>query len=205
MPRSIPLAIILFFCSYFRQSQLASQGPSALAEMLTQSLRRTGDLDLVDIDMEPYVLTSSDPSANPPHNPTRAETRSCHGMMTKSCFRRREDLSLPSRSCSLSVYQFSVCLVAHKTLVSDARWYPLHAAPDALLGIHTPTRTDRRHRKSAREAVDPHRTIGEWSQWRAALPDRRFGCTSRTFQRLGDSRAFRYGEWECTELLCHAT
>lgn len=34
------------------QSQLASQGPVALAERLTQSLRNTGDLDLVDIDMQ---------------------------------------------------------------------------------------------------------------------------------------------------------
>ncbi|KAI0300081.1 CAMK/CAMKL/CHK1 protein kinase [Multifurca ochricompacta] len=35
------------------QSQLASQGPVALAEKLTQSLRNTGDLDLVEIDMLP--------------------------------------------------------------------------------------------------------------------------------------------------------
>ncbi|KAF8269432.1 kinase-like domain-containing protein [Lactarius quietus] len=34
------------------QSQLASQGPVALAEKLTQSLRNTGDLDLIDIDMQ---------------------------------------------------------------------------------------------------------------------------------------------------------
>ncbi|KAI0247400.1 CAMK/CAMKL/CHK1 protein kinase [Lactifluus subvellereus] len=36
----------------FTQSQLASQGPVALAEKLTQYLRNTGDLDLVEIDME---------------------------------------------------------------------------------------------------------------------------------------------------------
>jgi hypothetical protein len=42
-----------------RQSQLASQGPVALAEKLTQSLRNTGDLDLVEIDLQSYVLTSA--------------------------------------------------------------------------------------------------------------------------------------------------
>ncbi|KAH9173847.1 CAMK/CAMKL/CHK1 protein kinase [Lactarius sanguifluus] len=41
------------------QSQLASQGPVALAERLTQSLRDTGDLDLIEIDMQ----TESPPSA----------------------------------------------------------------------------------------------------------------------------------------------
>ncbi|KAI9454195.1 CAMK/CAMKL/CHK1 protein kinase [Russula earlei] len=41
------------------QSQLASQGPAALAEKLTESLRITGDLDLVDIDLRSYVVTSS--------------------------------------------------------------------------------------------------------------------------------------------------
>jgi len=34
------------------QSQLASQGPVVLADKLTQSLRDTGDLDLVEIDMQ---------------------------------------------------------------------------------------------------------------------------------------------------------
>jgi len=34
------------------QSQLASQGPVALAEKLTESLRNTGDLDLVEIDLQ---------------------------------------------------------------------------------------------------------------------------------------------------------
>ncbi|KAH9991959.1 CAMK/CAMKL/CHK1 protein kinase [Russula compacta] len=43
------------------QSQLASQGPVALAEKLTQSLRDTGDLDLVDIDLQSESpLTSRD-------------------------------------------------------------------------------------------------------------------------------------------------
>ncbi|KAI9457642.1 CAMK/CAMKL/CHK1 protein kinase [Lactarius psammicola] len=41
------------------QSQLASQGPVALAERLTQSLRDTGDLDLIEIEMQ----TESPPSA----------------------------------------------------------------------------------------------------------------------------------------------
>ena len=38
-----------------RQSQLASQGPVALAEALTESLRKTGDLDLIEVDMQTYV------------------------------------------------------------------------------------------------------------------------------------------------------
>ena len=48
----------LGFTFVYRQSQLASQGPVALAERLTQSLRNTGDLDLVDIDLQSYVVTS---------------------------------------------------------------------------------------------------------------------------------------------------
>ena len=47
--------LILFFIN--RQSQLASQGPQALAEKLTESLRNTGDLDLVEIDLQSYVVT----------------------------------------------------------------------------------------------------------------------------------------------------
>jgi serine/threonine-protein kinase Chk1 len=42
-----------------RQSQLASQGPVVLADKLTQSLRDTGDLDLVEIDMQSYVGMSA--------------------------------------------------------------------------------------------------------------------------------------------------
>lgn len=38
------------------QSQLASQGPQALAEKLTESLRNTGDLDLVEIDLQSRSL-----------------------------------------------------------------------------------------------------------------------------------------------------
>ena len=48
----------LGFTFVYRQSQLASQGPVALAERLTQSLRNTGDLDLVDIDLQSYVVIS---------------------------------------------------------------------------------------------------------------------------------------------------
>jgi hypothetical protein len=43
----------------YRQSQLASQGPVVLADKLTQSLRDTGDLDLVEIDMQSYVGMSA--------------------------------------------------------------------------------------------------------------------------------------------------
>lgn len=89
-----------------RQSQLASQGPVALAEKLTQSLRHTGDLDLVEIDLEPYVLMSAH-SANTPLNRNRVENHICHGTMTKSCFQRHGDLSLLNRSCSLFVHQSS--------------------------------------------------------------------------------------------------
>ena len=49
---------IWFLIFVHRQSQLASQGPVALAERLTQSLRNTGDLDLVEIDLQSYVFTT---------------------------------------------------------------------------------------------------------------------------------------------------
>lgn len=42
------------------QSQLASQGPQALAEKLTESLRNTGDLDLVEIDLQSQSLGPRD-------------------------------------------------------------------------------------------------------------------------------------------------
>ncbi|KAH9994618.1 CAMK/CAMKL/CHK1 protein kinase [Russula vinacea] len=42
------------------QSQLASQGPVALAEKLTHSLRDTGDLDLVEIDLQSESSTPRD-------------------------------------------------------------------------------------------------------------------------------------------------
>jgi hypothetical protein len=38
----------------------------ALAEKLTQSLRDTGDLDLVEIDLQAYVVTSTNVANNSP-------------------------------------------------------------------------------------------------------------------------------------------
>jgi hypothetical protein len=92
-----------------------------------------------------------------------------------------------------------------RALVSDARRYPLHAAPDALLGIYTTTRTDHSHSKSTRDTICPYRRTGARAQWRTTLPYRCVGCTSRAVQRLGDCRVFPHGGWERAELLRHAT
>lgn len=56
-----------YFYSVHRQSQLASQGPQALAEKLTESLRNTGDLDLVEIDLQSYVVTFANVASDLTH------------------------------------------------------------------------------------------------------------------------------------------
>jgi hypothetical protein len=92
-----------FLSFVHRQSQLASQGPVALAEKLTQSLRNTGDLDFVEIDLQSYVVTSANVARDFP-NSNRTENHLRLGTMTKSCFRRRGALNLLNRLCSLFVY-----------------------------------------------------------------------------------------------------
>jgi hypothetical protein len=54
-----------FYYFVHRQSQLASQGPQVLAEKLTESLRKTGDLDLVEIDLQSYVVTFANVAMTP--------------------------------------------------------------------------------------------------------------------------------------------
>jgi len=86
-----------------RQSQLASQGPVALAERLTESLRNTGDLDLVEIDLQSYVISLH--SSHAPfsiQSPT--ENRLYFGTMINSCSRRHGAPNSLNRSCCLCVF-----------------------------------------------------------------------------------------------------
>lgn len=79
----------------------------ALAEKLTQSLRDTGDLDLVDIDLQSYVVmfrahrVRFSKFMSPGNHHLHLE------MMTKLCFRQRRALNLLNLSCSLSVHSTS--------------------------------------------------------------------------------------------------
>ena len=118
-----------------RQSQLASQGPVVLAEKLTQSLRNTGDLDLIEIDMQMYVLHIK--------AKTLSQDLTCTGnhhlrhKTTKSCFRRREDRSSSNPSWFSCVHLLTngVLAPSHCPIVANARRDALRAEPHTLLGI----------------------------------------------------------------------
>jgi hypothetical protein len=94
-----------FLCSAYRQSQLASQGPVALAEKLTQSLRDTGDLELVQMDLQSYVVTSRHVCTY--LNPSATESQPHPETRTRSCFRPLGVLNLLNRSCSSFVHATS--------------------------------------------------------------------------------------------------
>jgi hypothetical protein len=132
-----------------RQSQLASQGPVALAERLTQSLRNTGDLDLIDIDMEAYVL-HIDAKACSQCMTYTGDRHPWHRTTTKSCFRRRGDRNSFNPLMSSFVYLLAngvLCFLApsHHPLVADTGRDAVYAEPHALLGVHQLARTDCRH------------------------------------------------------------
>lgn len=182
----------------------------ALAEALTQSLRNTGDLDLIDIDMQAYVLQHPNAKAFSQGLTYTGKHRFRHRTTTKSCFRQRGDRNSSNPSCFSFVHLlFSTVLfvVSPLTLpsVANAGRNALHATPHALLGIHHPARTDRRHRKGAGGPIRPCSAGSQWAKRRSALPYRFVGRPSCPVQRLGDSRTFRSGSWECPELLYNAT
>jgi hypothetical protein len=95
-----------FLCFARRQSQLASQGPQVLAEKLTESLRNTGDLDIVETDLQSYVVTFANVT-NDFLNLNTIDNRFHLVTTTKSCFQRRGALNLLNHSCSLFVHPMS--------------------------------------------------------------------------------------------------
>ena len=132
-----------------RQSQLASQGPVALAESLTQSLRNTGDLDLIDIDMQAYVLYINGKACAQCMTYT-GDRHPWHRTATKSCFRRHGDRNSFNPLTFSFVYLLAngvLCFLApsHRPLVADTGGDAVYAKPHALLGVHQPARTDCRH------------------------------------------------------------
>ncbi len=174
-----------------RQSQLASQGPVALAEKLTQSLRNTGDLDFVDIDLQSYVVTS--------RHVVCASQSECH---RESLIPRDDDEIMLSATRGSQFTQSLMLFVrpsytlrnrpqlfpSHNAVVADSGRHALHTTPDALLGVHSAARTIDRHRKCSRSAKCPRRASSKWAIWRTALPYRRVGPPSCALQRLGGRR-----------------
>ena len=132
---------LVFITFVHRQSQLASQGPVALAEKLTESLRNTGDLDLVEIDLQSYVVTSATLRMTLPiQTPQRITYAS----------RRRPNHAFGNAGISIYPIADALCssipllkrhsttVPSHNAVVADSGWHALHAAPNTFLGVHSP-------------------------------------------------------------------
>ncbi|KAI0288298.1 CAMK/CAMKL/CHK1 protein kinase [Russula brevipes] len=115
------------------QSQLASQGPVVLADKLTQSLRDTGDLDLVEIDMQSLSHYQSYRESPIPRDDDQIMLSATRGsQFTQSLMLFVRPIPLPEACIIISQTQGGTRYTPHLT-----RFWASIAPPELLVAIES--------------------------------------------------------------------